>query len=134
MKFLLRMAFWLTIVALLLPSHSWQGAGSAPQVSTGEAVSAATAAVSDMRQFCARQPDVCVVGSQALTGLGQKAQAGAKMLYEFLTEHFRGQQTAADKPGRAVGKPPQNMLAPADLAAPWRGAPARKEPDAKRPA
>ena len=66
MKFLVRTAFWLTIVVLLLPRL-----GSAPQVSAGEAVSAAGAAVSDMRQFCARQPEACVVGSQALTSFGQ---------------------------------------------------------------
>jgi len=133
MKFLVRTAFWLTVVVLLLPSLSSQRTASAPQLSTGEAVSAASAAVSDLRQFCARQPGACVVGSQALTSFGQKAQAGAKMLYDFLTEHFGG-PGAAEKPGRTVGKPALNTLAPADLAAPWRGAPARKEADAKRPA
>src|SRR6266568_5030105 len=48
-------------------------------------------------------------------------------------EHFGG-PGAVEKPGRTVGKPPINTLAPADLAAPWRGPPARKEADAKRPA
>jgi hypothetical protein len=134
MKFLLRTAFWLTVVALLLPLSPSQRTGSASQVSTGEAVSAASAAVSDMRQFCARQPDACVVGSQALTSFGLKARAGAKMLYDFLTEHFGGEPGTADTAGRTVGKPPQNTLSPADLAAPWRGSPARKEAEAKRPA
>ena len=134
MKFLLRTAFWLTVIVLLLPSFPLQRTGSAPQVSPGEAVSAASAAVSDMRQFCARQAVACVVGSQALTSFGQKAQAGAKMLYEFLTEHFGGQPGAAEKPGRTVGKSPQNTLFPADLAAPSRAVPARKDAEAKRPA
>jgi hypothetical protein len=134
MKFLLRTAFWLTVVVLLLPLSPSQRTGSASQVSTGEAVSAASAAVSDMRQFCARQPDACVVGSQALTSFGQKARAGAKMLYDFLTEHFGGQPGTADTAGRTVGKPAQHTLSPPDLAAPWRGSPARKEAEAKRPA
>ena len=134
MKFLLRTAFWLTVVVLLLPLSPAQRTGPAPQVGTSEAVSAASAAVSDMRQFCARQPDACVVGSQALTGFGQKARAGAKMLYDFLTEHFGGQSGTADTAARTVGKPAQHTLSPPDLAAPWRGSPARKEVEAKRPA
>jgi Family of unknown function (DUF5330) len=131
MRFLLRIAFWLTVVVVLLPSIQ-RGGSATSAIGAGEAVSAAGAAVSDVRQFCVRQPDACVVGSQALTGLGQKAQAGAKMLYEFLSERF-GQPGKADKPGRA-GKPAQDTLSPADLAAPWRGAPPRKETDARRPA
>jgi hypothetical protein len=133
MRFLLRAAFWMTVVALLLPSYPSQRGGSAPapQVSAGEAVSAASAAVADMRQFCARQPDTCVVGSQALAGLSQKAQAGAKKLYELLTEQFAGASAAMEKSGRTVGKPLQNTLSPADLAAPWR-APPRKDAEAKR--
>jgi hypothetical protein len=134
MKFLLRTAFWLTVVVLLLPSFPSQRTGAAPQVGAGEAVSAASAAVADMRQFCGRQPDACVVGAQALTSFGQKAQAGAKMLYEFLTEHFGGQPGSVDKASRNAINPRQNTLSPTDLAAPWRGSPARKEAEAKRPA
>jgi hypothetical protein len=130
MKFLLRAAFWLTVVALLLPAHS-RGTGPAPQLRAGEAVSAASAAVSDMRQFCARQPDACVVGSQALAGFGEKAKAGVAKLYDLLVEHFGGQPA---KPGQAAGRPGQNTLSPADLTAPWRGSPPRKEAEAKRPA
>jgi len=133
MKFLLRTAFWLTIVVLLLAAANSQNGAPAPHLGAGEAVSAASAAVSDMRQFCARQPEACAVGSQALTGLGQKAQAGAKMLYEFLTTHF-GRAGAAENPARTIGKPAQNTLFPADLTAPWRGSPARKEPEPRRPA
>src|SRR5712691_13143597 len=110
MRFLLKLAFWLTIVVLLLPSDRSQQGAASPQLGTSEAVSAASAAVSDMRQFCARQPDACVVGSQALTGFGQKARAGAKMLYDFLTAHFAGQPGTADTAGRTVGKPPQHTL------------------------
>ena len=49
--------------------------------------------VGDMRQFCERQPDVCVVGSQAAVTIGQRAQAGAKMLYEFLNEQLGPAET-----------------------------------------
>src|SRR5947208_9082968 len=105
MKFLLRTAFWLTVVVLLLPLSPAHRTGSASQVSTGEAVSAASAAVSDMRQFCARQPDACVVGSQALTSFGQNARAAGKMHYEFLSEHFGGQPGTAHRQARTAEKP-----------------------------
>ena len=88
MRFLLKLAFWLTVVVLLLPSDRAQQGAPAPQISTIEAVSASGAVVSDVRQFCARQPDACAVGSQALVQFGYKAQAGAKMLYEFLSDQL----------------------------------------------
>ena len=71
MMFLLRVAFWLTIVIILLPSGSQQ-VKPGPNIDTAEAVSAASAAVTDMRQFCARQPDACSVGSQAAVAFGYK--------------------------------------------------------------
>jgi hypothetical protein len=135
MRFLLKLAFWLTIVVLLLPSDRGQQGAPSPQVGTGEAVSATSAVVSDMRQFCVRQPDACAVGSQALTQFGYKAQAGAKLLYEFLGDRF-GREPARGATGTLAGahRPSQNTLTPADLALPWRGPQPRKDADARRPA
>jgi hypothetical protein len=137
MMFLLRVAFWLSVVVILLPSGSQQPA-SGPQVGAGEAMSAASAAVSDMRQFCGRQPEACTVGSQAAVVFGQKAQAGAKMLYEFLTEKLAPTETgsigtAAGKKTE-VGTQSQNTLLPADTKPAWRGPAPRIEASAKRPA
>src|SRR5215211_5821588 len=107
MFFLLRVAFWLSIVIILLPTGSQQPK-SAPTLETKEAVSAASAAVSDMRQFCSRQPDACAVGSQAAVAFGHKAQAGAKMLYEFLSDRLGPNETgsvaakSAERPAGAV--------------------------------
>jgi Family of unknown function (DUF5330) len=134
MGFLLRTAFWLTIVILLLPSLPSQRSGSARHVDARETVSAVTAAVSDIRQFCVRQPETCTMGSQALASFGRQAEAGAKMLHEFLTQHLDNQADVAEKPGRTRAKPTQPTLSPANIAAPARGSPARKEAEAKRPA
>src|ERR1700691_3963054 len=87
MFFLLRMTFWLGLVLILLPSGSSQQA-PASEVGASDAISAASATVGDLRQFCSRQPDACTVGSHVATTLGYKAQAGAKMLYDFLTERL----------------------------------------------
>jgi hypothetical protein len=143
MMFLLRVAFWLTIVLILLPSGGSKDAsntaGQGTAISATEAVSAASATVSDMSRFCSRQPDACAVGAQAATVLGQRAQAGAKMLYDFLSERYGPQTTgsvaAGSPPPRSagVGKPSQNTLTPSDIAPVWRGPPVRREAQFRNP-
>src|SRR5258708_21782409 len=86
MRFLLRMAFWLTVILALLPSG---GSHPTPKltVSAVDAMLAAKATVTDMGSFCGRQPDACTVGSQAAVAIGHRARAGAKMLYEYFNGH-----------------------------------------------
>jgi Family of unknown function (DUF5330) len=86
MFFLLRLAFWVGLVLVLLPRDKTPEADKSPQINASEAVSAATAAVSDMTQFCKRQPTACEVGSQAATAIGQRAQGGARKLYQIITD------------------------------------------------
>src|SRR5258707_5064647 len=86
MFFLLRMAFWLGLVLVLLPREKTPESDKLPQIGASEAVSAATAAVSDMTQFCKRQPAACEVGGQAATVIGQRAQEGARKLYKIITD------------------------------------------------
>ena len=80
-----------------------------------------------MRQFCERQADACTIGSQAATALGHRAQAGAKMLYEFLNDQLGPADTgtAAIGAGKPVptpaGRSSQHTLMPTDLAPTWRG-------------
>ena len=86
MFFLLRLAFWIGLVLVLLPRDKTPEQDKAPQINASEAVSAATAAVSDMSQFCKRQPAACEVGGQAATVIGQRAQGGARKLYQIITD------------------------------------------------
>jgi hypothetical protein len=81
-------------------------------------MSAARAAVGDLRSFCDRQPEACSIGSQAAVAIGHRAQAGAKLLYEFLNQHFGPQTPEAVG---STGKPSQHSLTPADLEPAWRG-------------
>lgn len=141
MFFLLRMAFWLGVVLILLPSGSPQRAPGENEVGAAAAISAASATVEDLRGFCTRQPEACTVGSQVATEIGYKAQAGAKMLYDVLSETLAPRETGslASSTGRHAGagksvvdksaleKASQNTLTPADLAPAWRGPPARKD-------
>jgi len=132
MFFLLRMAFWLGLVLVLLPSGSVQPNASRTEVGASEALSAASATVGDLRGFCTRQPDACTVGSQVATAIGYKAQAGAKMLYDFLSEALAPRETGSLTNGTTPEKSSpeqtsQNTLTPADLAPTWRGAAPRKD-------
>src|SRR5437016_5193996 len=118
MWFLLRMAFWLSVILVLLPSGGSQPLPKA-HVSATEAISAAKAAVKDMGQFCDRQPDTCTIGSQAAVTIGHRAQAGAKMIYEFLSEQLGPNETGSVTTAGSGGsipvqsaKPSQDTLTP----------------------
>jgi len=137
MFFLLRMTFWLGLVLILLPIGSGQRSPSGGEVSATEAISAASATVGDLRGFCGRQPDACTVGAQVATAIGYRAQAGAKMLYEALSEAMAPRDTgsvasgasrpAGSKAASAAERASQSTLTPADLAPAWRGPPAHKD-------
>ena len=128
MFFLLRMAFWLGLVLVLLPRDTTPDTDkSAPQIGATEAISAATAAVSDMSQFCTRQPDTCEIGGKAASAIGQRAQDGAKKLYRIITDkkppdHTGSIATAApgdlDAIERATQDAPDTLTLD-DLQAPW---------------
>jgi hypothetical protein len=133
MRFLLRTAFWLGLILVLLPSGGSQPVPGS-KVSAGDAMSAAKAAMSDMRLFCERQQDACTVGSQAAVTIGYRAQAGAKMLYEFLNEQLGPPPDAATAitTGSAsvplpAARPSQHTLTPSDLAPNWRGPQPRRD-------
>lgn len=136
MFFLIRTAFWLSIVILLLPTPD---SAQVPESTVGaaQAVTAASATVSDMSQFCSRQPGACEVGSQALTHLGHKAQASAKWLYEKLTSNAKPapEHTGSTGPVAKVsvdGDVSQNTLTVADTTPTWRGPQPQRSADAKR--
>ena len=139
MFFLLRMTFWLRLVLVLLPFGATQRRLSGNEVSTTEAISAAAATVGDLRGFCGRQPDACAVGLQVASTLGYRAQAGAKILYEALTEAMAPRETGAvggsvaksltgqSTTEKSAERPSQSTSTPADLAPARRSPPARKD-------
>src|SRR3954447_12163066 len=95
MRFLLRITFWLGLVLVLLPRDKTPESDKLPQIGAADAVQAATAAVSDMTQFCKRQPAACEVGGQAATVIGQRAQDGARKLYQIIND--KKEQISNDK-------------------------------------
>ena len=125
MFFLLRMAFWLGLVLVLLPREKSPESEKLPQVGASEAVSAATAAVSDMSQICKRQPAACEVGGQAATVIGQRAQDGARKLYQIITDKHAPDHTGSidglENTDASLADAPRDTLTPNDLQAEWRG-------------
>jgi hypothetical protein len=105
-----------------------------PAIGAAQAVTAASATVSDMSQFCSRQPETCQIGSQALTYFGHKAQASAAWLYEKFTSKPGTEQTGtASATSKALADvDSQNTLTQADAAPAWRG-PQQRQADARRP-
>ncbi len=133
MFFLIRTAFWLSIVIMLLPTPD---SAKVPESNVGaaQAVTAASATVADMSQFCSRQPDACQVGSQALVHFGHKAQASAKWLYEKFTSNAAPEHTGTLPAARSVGESnsSQNTLTLADTTPTWRGPQPQRQAEAKR--
>jgi hypothetical protein len=124
MFFLLRMAFWLGLVLVLLPREKTPESDNAPQIGASEAISAATAAASDMGQFCKRQPAACEVGGQAATVIGQRAQDGARKIYKIITDkkpdHTSSIDTADDAGPGIAAAPATEALTEDDMAIEWR--------------
>ena len=128
------MAFWLGLVLVLLPREKTPESDKAPQIGATEAASAAGAAISDMSQFCKRQPAACEVGGQAATAIGQRAQDGARQLYKIITDKKPDQPAAQPSvPGKrsdhtgsidaeavAAAAAPSDALTDDDMAIEWR--------------
>src|SRR6202140_5955708 len=99
MMFLLRAAFWMSVALALLPSFAPGRSSTVPvDLRAGEAVTAASATVADVSLFCERRPEACAAGAQFASAFGQRTQAGAKILYEFIGGQL-------DKPERSVAPP-----------------------------
>lgn len=125
MFFLLRTAFWLTLVLVLIPLGSDRESPTSEKVDPVSAYLAAQATVSDIGGFCSRNPLACETGSSALTIIGSRARDGARMVYEFLDE-----QIAETAPGDAIvtGSTP---AADADASASGQAAKLSWQPDLK---
>jgi uncharacterized protein DUF5330 len=123
MFFLLRAAFWLSLMLLVLPL----GGGAAPDqrdrasLDALSALAAAGATVSDVGGFCGRQPDACAVGAQALKVVGERASVGATMIGDYL-----GAGAPKPKPVAEPAAPSRDTLTPVDRKPPWRGAAGRQ--------
>ena len=98
MLFLIRTAFWLMIIVLLLPTDVQQ---------RSEVYGTAQAAVNDVVTFCDRNPETCARGKDALSVFVQKAQFGARMLMDLLNGRTKsGEEEAPSSETQLLFEPP----------------------------
>ena len=133
------MAFWLTVICVLLPSGTKSTSPDA-DIDAKQAVTLASAAVSDARGFCDRQPDACVAGGKVAVALGHKAEAGARTIYEFITAKLSEKSAPEEKTAAkivTVSTTGQGTLTGADMQPAWHAPvplPPRREARSGRPA
>jgi hypothetical protein len=94
MGFLLKTAFWVGLVLLILPIDR-QAAGISNGPSTLDTMSAVRTVVSDVRGFCDRNASACDTGAATLTVLRQKAVYSAGVVQAWLAngDEVPGSQT-----------------------------------------
>ncbi len=99
--FLIRAAFWLTLVIAFIPVNPEDLEEGQRAVSTGETMVAAQALLADLASFCERNEDACVTGKELFAQFGAKAKTGARGFYEYLGEEAQGETPAAPAEGSA---------------------------------
>jgi Family of unknown function (DUF5330) len=100
MGFLIRTAFWLTIVILLIPADETETRKLADgrSITAFEAIGFATAAYQDARGFCQRNTDACDTGQIVLATFEAKARTGARWVYGFMDPAGSKSTPAANTP------------------------------------
>ncbi len=88
MGFLIRSAFWFSLVLLVLPLSPESGTEAGEPVGAIEAFSAARDAIGDVSGICERKPEVCETGRAALHTIGVRAREGARIAYELLDDQL----------------------------------------------
>jgi hypothetical protein len=116
--FLIRTAFWLSLIILLLPTN---------EDDQRTVYGAAEAAVRDMSSFCTRNPDVCAKSRDAFDVFSQKAEFGARMVMDFMSDATSDQApvAAVDEKGNrfptTYRDDPQSTLTDRDREPGWFG-------------
>jgi Family of unknown function (DUF5330) len=130
MMFLLRFAFWILVICLLLPGQPHDNQ---------RLISSAERTVSDVRGFCSRNPQVCEDARILMTSFLAKFKNGAELMQTWLAKNegrgsgagilFSG-QPLAEKTEPAPAEAPQPLpaapkwedsLSPSDKEVPWQG-------------
>src|SRR3990170_1528526 len=100
MGFLIKMAFWFSLVLLALPLDP-QGTNGL-SISPIQAFFAAREAVDDVSGICERKPDVCEVGKAAMQTIGVRARETARIAYEMLEENGAARPVPSDEVGALI--------------------------------
>jgi uncharacterized protein DUF5330 len=104
MMFLIRTAFWLMIIILLLPTDEQQ---------QSKVYGTAEATVKDVVTFCDRNPQTCTTGRDAFEVLVNKAEFGAHILVGFIKDQTGVGSDDTESSGASAASPAMSGDAPA---------------------
>ncbi|MBZ9733378.1 DUF5330 domain-containing protein [Mesorhizobium sp. CA18] len=90
MGFLIRMAFWFSLVLLALPLDVGPGENGQQSVGPIQALFAAREAVGDIAGLCERKPDVCETGKSAMYTITVRAKETAKIAAAMIDDQQSG--------------------------------------------
>ncbi|WP_214473314.1 DUF5330 domain-containing protein [Mesorhizobium sp. dw_380] len=94
MFFLIRMAFWFSLVLLALPLGVSSDEPGQESVGPIQALFAARDAVGDIAGICERKPDVCETGKSAMYTITARAKETARIAAAMLNDKSAGLDTS----------------------------------------
>jgi hypothetical protein len=118
--FFIKLAFWLGIVVMLLPSDEQQQA---------RLYGTAATAIERVTTFCDRNASLCAKGAEAWSTFLKKAEFGARLVGDLVTSGGRPDPTALTAPRKTSANADagrRGTLSPMDLQPEWRGPPGRR--------
>jgi hypothetical protein len=115
MGFLLKVAFWLSLVILLIPADESETRKLADGHALGivETFSLAQTAYEDAKGFCGRNPDACASGQVAASTFGAKARTGARWVYSWFDPSAKQTAMAPQSVPLPVSQPAMQPIPPA---------------------
>ena len=87
MRFIVKVAFWLGLVLVLIP-HGGESEPRGETVVPPQILYTAGEVARDLSGFCGRKPDACQSGHAVLKTIGISAREGARIAYEALDTHL----------------------------------------------
>ncbi len=114
MGFLIRMAFWFSLVLLALPLSVGSDEEGHESVGPLQALFAAREAVGDIAGICERKPDVCETGKSAMHTITVRAKETAKIAAAMLDDKGTEPETSPDT-SLATGSVAEDIVLPATV-------------------
>ena len=111
--FLFRLAFWLSVILVLLPADEQQQA---------RLYGAATSAFERATTFCDRNAETCATASEAWSSLRKKAEFGYRLARDLANKRQGTDEASTPPPPGAASKvDSRGTLSPMDMQPAWRG-------------